>query len=77
MISNSRATKLEPTSVRLSEDMQERIMAVIQATGGEITRTEIIERSIDVFLRLLELEPSMIPEYDPEIYLSVIQKSRV
>lgn len=77
MISNSRATKSEPTSVRLSEDMQERIMAVIQATGGEITRTEIIERSIDVFLRLLELEPSMIPEYDPEIYLSVIQKSRV
>ncbi|MDY0274775.1 MAG: hypothetical protein RBR42_04955 [Desulfomicrobium sp.] len=69
--------KLDPLSVRLTPEMYDRLMAVIQATGGEITKTEIIERSIDVFLRLLELEPSMIPEYDPKIYLSVIQKGGV
>ena len=37
-------------------------MAVIQATGGEVTRTALVERSLDMFLRVLELEPTMIPQ---------------
>jgi hypothetical protein len=52
-------------------------MDVIQATGGEVTKTAIVERAIKAFLRLLELEPTIIPEYDPEAHLSVSQKRRV
>lgn len=64
-------------SVRLSPELNARLMDVIQATGGEVTKTAIVERSINAFLKLLELEPSMIPEYDPDAHLSVSQRNRV
>ena len=63
-------------NVRLTPEMQERIMAVIQATGGEVTRTALVERSLDMFLRVLELEPTMIPQYNPRAHLSVSQKGK-
>lgn len=63
-------------SVRLSPELNARLMDVIQATGGEVTKTAIVERSINAFLKLLELEPSMIPEYDPDAHLSVSQRRR-
>lgn len=63
-------------NVRLTPEMQARIMAVIQATGGEITRTALVERSLDMFLRVLELEPTMIPQYNPSAHLSVSQKAK-
>ena len=63
-------------SVRLTPEMQDRIMAVIQATGGEITRTALVERSLDMFLRVLELEPTMIHQYNPRAHLSVSQKGK-
>ena len=63
-------------NVRLTPEMQARIMAVIQATGGEITRTALIERSLDMFLRVLELDPTMIPQYNPRAHLSVSQKTK-
>lgn len=66
--------KTDPFSVRLTPELYERLMAVIQATGGEITKSEIIERSINTYLRLLELEPTMIPQYDPDAHLSVTQR---
>lgn len=64
-------------SVRLSPELNARLMDVIQATGGEVTKTAIVERSINAFLRLLELEPSIIPEYDPDAHLSVTQRKGV
>ena len=64
----------DPFSVRLTPELYHRLMAVIQATGGEITKTEIIERSINAYLRLLELEPNMIPQYDPSAHKSVAQR---
>ena len=51
-------------------------MAVIQATGGEVTRTALVERSLDMFLRVLELEPTMIPKYNHRAHLSVSQKGK-
>ena len=63
-------------NVRLTPEMQDRIMAVIQATGGEVTRTALVERSLDMFLRVLELEPTMIPQYNPRAHLSVSQKGK-
>ena len=63
-------------NVRLTPEMQDRIMAVIQATGGEVTRTALVERSLDMFLRVLELEPTMIPKYNPKAHLSVSQKAK-
>lgn len=64
-------------SVRLTPELNSELMDVIQATGGEVTKTAIVERAIKAFLRLLELEPTIIPEYDPEAHLSVSQKRRV
>ena len=69
-------TKSDPFSVRLSPELYEQLMDVIQATGGEITKTELIERSINVYLKLLSLEPSMIHQYNPEVHLSVTQRRR-
>lgn len=63
-------------NVRLTPEMQDRIMAVIQATGGEVTRTALVERSLDMFLRVLELEPTMIPQYNHRAHLSVSQKGK-
>ena len=67
-------SKTDFLNVRLTPELNAQIMAVIQATGGEVTKTAIVERSIGIFLKLLELEPSMIPEYDPEAHLSVSQR---
>ncbi len=64
-------------SVRLTPELNSELMDVIQAIGGEVTKTAIVERAIKAFLRLLELEPTIIPEYDPEAHLSVSQKRRV
>lgn len=69
--------KTDPFSVRLTPELYDRLMAVIQATGGEITKSEIIERSINTFLKLLELEPTMITTYDPDAHKSVTQKKAV
>ena len=44
--------KTDPFSVRLTPDLYERLIAVIQATGGEVTRTALVERSLDMFLRV-------------------------
>ena len=69
--------KTDPFSVRLAPELYDRLMAVIQATGGEITKSEIIERSINAYLRLLELEPSMIHGYDPDAHKSVTQRKEM
>ena len=67
--------KTDPFSVRLSEDLYQRLFTVIQKTGGEITKSEIIERAIIMYLTILEKEPTMIPEYDPDARLSITQPS--
>ena len=69
--------KTDPFSVRLSKDLYDRIFRVIECTGGEITKTEIIERAVKAYLHLLELEPTMIPHYDPDARLSVTQRDKV
>lgn len=69
--------KTDPFSVRLSEDLYDRLFVVIQKTGGEVTKSELIERAVNLYLAVLEKEPSMIPEYDPEAHLSVSQRKQV
>lgn len=65
--------KTDPFSVRLSEDLYDRLFVVIQKTGGEVTKSELIERAVNLYLAVLEKEPSMIPTYDPDARLSVTQ----
>ena len=69
--------KTDPFSVRLSKELYDQIFRVIECTGGEITKTEIIERAVKAYLRLLELEPTMIPHYDPDARMSVTQTEKV
>ena len=66
--------KTDPFSVRLSEDLYDRLFVVIQKTGGEVTKSELIERAVNLYLAVLEKEPSMIPTCDPEARLSVTQR---
>ena len=66
--------KTDPFSVRLSEDLYDRLFVVIQKTGGEVTKSELIERAVNLYLAVLEKEPSMIPAYDPDAMLSVTQR---
>jgi hypothetical protein len=68
--------KAEPFSVRISQDSFERIWSVIEATGGEITRSEIIDRAVKLFLNVLESEPAMIPGYNPDAKVSVRQNGK-
>lgn len=69
--------KTDPFSVRLSRELYDRIFRVIEATGGEVTKTQIIERAVNLYLAILENEPSMIPEYDPDFEKSVTHRRGV
>ena len=62
-------------SIRMDQSVYDQMMLVIQCTGNEVTRSGLINRAVHAYLRLLEIEPSMIPEYDPEAHLSVTQRA--
>ena len=68
--------KTDPFSIRLDADVYDRLWSIIEGTGGEITRSEIIDRAVRLFLHVLESEPAMIPGYDPDRQKSVAQKAR-
>ena len=60
-----------PFSVRLPEDLYERVYAVIAATGGEYNKTQIVVRALEMYFAMLSLSPSLLPEYDPDRDTSV------
>lgn len=62
-----------PFSVRLPEDLYERVYAVIAATGGEYNKTQIVVRALEMYFAMLSLSPSLLPEYDPDRDTSVTQ----
>lgn len=65
----------EPMSIRLDQEVYDQLCGVIEATGGEITRSEIINRSVRLFLHVLSSEPSMIAGYNRLAGKSVTQKT--
>lgn len=64
----------DPFSIRLPQELYDEIFSVISATGGEVTKSEIIHRAIKNYLALLRLNPTMLPNYAPERDKSVTQQ---
>ncbi len=68
--------KTEPFSIRLTPEMYARVMAIIGATEGAISKTGLIERALETYIALLQINPSMLEDYDSSKDKSVTQKDR-
>ena len=51
-------------------------MAIIGATEGAISKTGLIERALETYIALLQINPSMLEDYDSSKDKSVTQKDR-
>lgn len=67
-------SKSDPFSVRLSQGTHDRLMAIIDASDREVTKSGLVDRAVTLFCDIVEREPSIIPEYDPYRELSVSPK---
>ena len=65
----------DPYSIRFSEETEERLFEVIRACSGECRRSDIIRKSVDIFLRMLPACPEILEGYDKAKDQSVIQKT--
>lgn len=68
--------KTGPFSIRLTPEMYARVMAIIGATEGAISKTGLIERALETYIALLQINPSMLEDYDSSKDKSVTQKDR-
>ena len=64
----------DPFSIRLPKELYDDIFAVIAATGGEVTKSDIIHRAVKNYLALLRVNPTMLPNYNPSLEKSVTQQ---
>lgn len=51
-------------SIRLPQELYDRIIAVIAATGNEVTRTGLIVQALQHYFALLDLNPRLLEGYD-------------
>lgn len=63
--------KTDPFSVRLSQGTYNLLMAIIDASGKEVTKSGLVDRAVTLFCDIVEREPTIIPEYDPDHCVSV------
>ena len=63
----------DPFSIRLPKELYDDIFAVIAATGGEVTKSDIIHRAVKNYLALLRVNPTMLPNYNPSLDKAVTQ----
>ena len=64
----------DPFSIRLPKELYDDIFAVFAATGGEVTKSDIIHRAVKNYLALLRVNPTMLPNYNPSLEKSVTQQ---
>ena len=64
----------DPFSIRLPQELYDDIFSVIAATGGEVTKSDIIHRAVKNYIALLRINPTMLPNYDPSLEKSVTQQ---
>ena len=57
----------DPFSIRLPKELYDDIFAVIAATGGEVTKSDIIHRAVKNYLALLRVNPTKLPYYNPSL----------
>ena len=66
----------DPFSIRLPKELYDDIFAVIAATGGEVTKSDIIHRAVKNYLALLRVNPTMLPNYNPSLDKAVTQPKK-
>ena len=66
----------DPFSIRLPKELYDDIFAVIAATGGEVTKSDIIHRAAKNYLALLRVNPTMLPNYNPSLDKAVTQPQK-
>ena len=66
----------DPFSIRLPKELYDDIFAVIAATGGEVTKSDIIHRAVKNYLALLRVNPTMLPNYNPSLDKAVTQQQK-
>ena len=66
----------DPFSIRLPKELYDDIFAVIAATGGEVTKSDIIHRAVKNYLALLRVNPTMLPNYNPSLDKAVTQPQK-
>lgn len=54
----------EPFSLRLPQELYDRLFSVIAATGNEVTRTGVITKALETYFAILDRNPSLVSEYD-------------
>ena len=66
----------DPFSIRLPKELYDDIFAVIAATGGEVTKSDIIHRAVKNYLALLRVNPTMLPNYNHSLDKAVTQPQK-
>ena len=66
----------DPFSIRLPKELYDDIFAVIAATSGEVTKSDIIHRAVKNYLTLLRVNPTMLPNYNPSLDKAVTQPQK-
>ena len=66
----------DPFSIRLPKELYDDIFAVIAATGGEVTKSDIIHRAVKNYLALLRVNPTMLPNYNTSLDKAVTQPQK-
>ena len=60
------AAKTAMLSVRIEERLDDRLMDVVAATGGQTGKSEIVIQAIEQLLAQLEVCPQLIEGYNPK-----------
>ena len=68
-------TRTDPFSIRLPTDLENRLYAVIAATGCEVTKSGLIARALATYFALLDACPTLLEGYDRSLDRSVTQEA--
>ena len=70
-------TRMEPSSYRIERHLHDRMLGGIAGSGNDYSKSEIVNRALECFFALLDINPSMLPGYNPDEDPSVTQEKNV
>lgn len=63
----------DPVSIRLPQDLYDRLFSVIAATGNEYNKSQIVVLALKTYFAILDYNPAMLEYYDRDRDTSVTQ----
>lgn len=63
----------DPVSIRLPQDLYDRLFSVIAATGNEYNKSQIVVLALQTYFAILDYNPAMLEHYDRDRDTSVTQ----